>query len=222
MNDESNTKRIGGIQTPRAAITDSALPSRGKNEQIGKDEFLQMLVTQLKNQDPLDPMKNDQFAVNLAQFSQLEQLIQINHSLDGDNQGDVASLSGYLGTEVTLNESTVSVKDNDGGRVRFTLPSDATDVKLDLTREDGSVIESVELGDLSAGSYSVNLTELNTAFGEFGIQARATGASGIENEYEAFVAGIVTGFIPGPDAALLIGDRRISTADVREVNLPAA
>ncbi len=181
-----------------------------------------MLVTQLKNQDPLDPMKNDQFAVNLAQFSQLEQLVQINKTLDGDSQSDVASLSGYLGTEVTLNESKVTVKNNDGGRIRFTLPSDATNVKLDLTNSDGGVVETVDLGDLAGGSYSVNLTDLNTAYGEYGIKVRATGSSGVEKPYDAYAAGIVTGFVPGPNAALLLGDRRISTTDVREVNLPAA
>ena len=45
---------------------------------MGKDEFLKLLVTQLQNQDPLNPMKNEEFVTQLATFTSLEQLISIN------------------------------------------------------------------------------------------------------------------------------------------------
>lgn len=48
------------------------------NAALGRDEFLQLLVAQLRNQDPLSPMEPDQFASQLAQFSQVEQLIELN------------------------------------------------------------------------------------------------------------------------------------------------
>ena len=47
---------------------------------IGKDGFLKLLITQLQNQDPLDPMKNEEFAAQLAQFSSLEQMQNLNES----------------------------------------------------------------------------------------------------------------------------------------------
>src|SRR5690606_16235949 len=90
------------------------------NDQIGKNEFLNLLVTQLKNQDPMEPMKNDQFAVNLAQFSQLEQLIGINEKI-GTEKADLSSMAAYLGHEVTLNSDIALVTNHNGGGVKFNL-----------------------------------------------------------------------------------------------------
>ena len=50
------------------------------SNEMGRDQFLQLLVTQLKNQDPLDPVKNEDFLAQLAQFSTLEGMQQLNTS----------------------------------------------------------------------------------------------------------------------------------------------
>jgi flagellar basal-body rod modification protein FlgD len=61
--------------------------------EIGKDQFLELLVAQLQNQDPMNPVDNQQFVAQLATFSSLEQLISIN-------QG-VSSLAGLLNENTT-------------------------------------------------------------------------------------------------------------------------
>jgi flagellar basal-body rod modification protein FlgD len=50
---------------------------------MGKDEFVKLLITQMKNQDPMNPMDGKDLAAQLAQFSSVEQLISINAKLDG-------------------------------------------------------------------------------------------------------------------------------------------
>lgn len=222
MSDE--IKKLDQTQLLRALEKSTTLKAAqsgaGKNlNEIGKDEFLRMLVVQLKNQDPLDPMSSDDFAVNLAQFSQLEQLISINQKLDSTSGGDnLGSLAAFLGHEVTLNSNIAQVKNNDGGRVRFQLPREASDVKIELLRVDGSVKETIELGAMSAGRHSVALSDLASASGEYEIRVTAQGLSGENFNVDAFCAGIVTGFIPGADPVLLLGDREVRPADIKEVN----
>ena len=56
--------------------------SSGPSDELGKDAFLQLLVTQMRYQDPLDPMKNEDFIAQLAQFSTLEQMTNLNDSFE--------------------------------------------------------------------------------------------------------------------------------------------
>jgi flagellar basal-body rod modification protein FlgD len=81
-----------GAYTPTFSVTDpepvrgpaaptEVVPTRKKNDALGRDEFLQLLVAQMKNQDPLSPMDGQEMAAQLAQFSQVEQLLDIKASL---------------------------------------------------------------------------------------------------------------------------------------------
>ena len=62
--------------------TDSTTTITRNTGDLGKDDFLQLLVTQLKNQDPLEPMKNEEFVAQLAQFNSLEQMINLNKNFE--------------------------------------------------------------------------------------------------------------------------------------------
>jgi flagellar basal-body rod modification protein FlgD len=82
--------------------TPTVLPEGSRSTNIDKDAFLTLLVTQLKNQDPTNPQSNEEFIVQLATFSSLEQLTQINDgvakmakffelSTDNDTAADAAT-----------------------------------------------------------------------------------------------------------------------------------
>lgn len=69
---------IGSIGYAPMGATDTQTVPTTDLQAMGKDEFLKLLVTQLQNQDPLNPMKNEEFVTQLATFTSLEQLISIN------------------------------------------------------------------------------------------------------------------------------------------------
>jgi flagellar basal-body rod modification protein FlgD len=193
-----------------------------KSNQIGKDEFLQLLVTQLKHQDPLDPMKDEQFAVNLAQFSQLEQLISINDKVGADSGTDFSSLAAYLGHQVTLNTNKITVQSGEVGQVSFDLDSASENVRIELLNENDQVVASKDLGQFAAGKHTVELDQLNANDGEYSIRLVSQSVTGSEQEVQGFAAGIVNGFIPGPEAVLLVDGQEVGLADIREVNVASA
>jgi flagellar basal-body rod modification protein FlgD len=70
------------IELTTAASAQTKKQTAGNTETVSKDEFLQLLVAQLKNQDPIDPVKNENFLAQLASFSSLEQLVSIKEGID--------------------------------------------------------------------------------------------------------------------------------------------
>lgn len=77
------------------------VPSFEEKSNLGKDDFLQLLVAELSNQDPLEPMDDKDFIAQLAQFSSLEQLTDMNNQLQSMTQNNLlGSLSSLIGKEV--------------------------------------------------------------------------------------------------------------------------
>jgi flagellar hook assembly protein FlgD len=74
---------INGPSTPPLGTLEPTPPNSKtkRNDALGKEEFLKLLVAQMKNQDPLNPMDGQQMAAQLAQFSSVEQLINANDTL---------------------------------------------------------------------------------------------------------------------------------------------
>ncbi|QBG47370.1 flagellar hook capping protein [Verrucomicrobia bacterium S94] len=82
---------IEGLYEINSATT-TALSEVAGGE-LGKNEFLQMLVTQMQNQDPMEPMDNSEMTAQLAQFSALEQMENLNTRFEGFQQSSTAAMS---------------------------------------------------------------------------------------------------------------------------------
>ena len=85
--------------TPTAS-TDLTQATQSTSD-LGKNDFLNLLVTQLKNQDPLDPVKNQDFIAQLAQFNSLEQMMNLNKSFTTMlNLSSLAQASSLIGKQI--------------------------------------------------------------------------------------------------------------------------
>lgn len=212
-----DTKKIGDFTGAAAASAQTSQTK--KTDQLGKDEFLKLLVTQLKNQDPEAPMDSKEFAVQLAQFTQVEQLVSINNKLGG-GAGDISSVSGYLGHYVTLSGDGITVAGGNGGSLSMNLAQNAADVKVDILNKDGEVIGSSNLGPAQAGKRSVQLKDLNVPDGSYSVKVTAVSSStGQAFNPEVATGGMVTGVIPGPTPKLMVDGREVTLDQVKEVTV---
>lgn len=203
------------------ALSSAGITSQNKKAEMGKDEFLTLLVTQLKNQDPESPLDSKEFAVQLAQFTQVEKLISIDQKLQSQASA-TSSMAGYLGQEVVLNNNTVQAKGGNAGKLQIQLGQEATAVTVQLVNKAGAVVEEKAVGALQTGKRMVSLDELKVPDGEYQVRVKAIGRTGAQFEPKAAVSGIVSGFIPGLDPKLIVGGREVSMSDVKEVSLPSA
>jgi flagellar basal-body rod modification protein FlgD len=125
---------------------------------LGKDAFLQLLVTQMKNQNPLDPQDNTEFVGQLAQFSSVESLANLNTSVTAISSNYASSqalqASSLVGRSVIAASNTALVDPTKGlsGSVAVTATSTANTVGIyDGT---GNLVRSLDLGSSAAGNAS--------------------------------------------------------------------
>ena len=142
-----------------ASYKSNAQEKADKSDAVGQDVFLKMLVAQLQNQDPLNPMDGTDFSAQLAQFSQLEQLITLNDSMENlasaftqNSEGDV---TGYLGKQVTGNVETMNVDEGtvSGGFYNLSSPAD---VMITITDSDGKTVKTLYEGQQNSGSHLIS------------------------------------------------------------------
>jgi flagellar basal-body rod modification protein FlgD len=74
--------------------------STSKSNELGKDEFLKILITQLKNQDPMQPLQDKEFIAQMAQFTSVEQLTNMNNEMKALRQS-LGLAPGLIGKEVS-------------------------------------------------------------------------------------------------------------------------
>jgi flagellar basal-body rod modification protein FlgD len=212
------TSTISGY-SPTA--TTGQTSSTKKGDDMGQVEFMKLLIAQLKNQDPEAPVDSKEFAVQLAQFTQVEKLTAIDQKLASQSQNNISSMAGYLGQQVKLSSNEVAVSGGQGGQLQVDLSAASSLVKVDILDADGKVVGTKTFENLNAGKNIVTLDGLGIKDGRYGFSVAATRPSGA-GFYKpvAAVSGLVTGFVPGPDPKLVIGNQEYAVGAVQEVTLP--
>lgn len=136
----------------------SATKAPKSDQTLGKSEFMTLLVTQLRNQNPLEPLDNKDFIAQLSQFSSLEQLEGMRKSID-DQLSLQRSLSqttaiSLLGRQVTLDGSVVPLREGASSVVSYNLDESA-DVQIEIYDLQGTIVRTLTPGAQPLGDQKV-------------------------------------------------------------------
>jgi flagellar basal-body rod modification protein FlgD len=192
---------------------------------VGKDDFLRLLITQLRNQDPLTPMESQEFAAQLAQFSSLEQLQNMNTALNRSLTSDQllsSSINNVLaatliGREVRTDGNIFTLGESlDTMKLSYTLPAGAKSVKLHILDQDGVPVDLLDLGSSAAGDRTVEWDPAGKGYPgqRYSFFIEANNADGTP-----YIVGRITGVGYHEDGTtLILGGREVPFAGVRRIS----
>ena len=137
----------------------SSTATNSTSDANSADRFLKLLVAQMKNQDPLNPLDNAQVTSQLAQINTVSGINQLNSSVTGLSsqflQQQALQAVSLVGRDVIVPGNRVTVA-NDSGIGGFELATPADRVQLQVYKSDGTLINTTELGAGATGSHSFN------------------------------------------------------------------
>lgn len=129
-----------------------------KSNDLGKNEFLQLLVTQLNNQNPLEPQENGEFIAQLAQFSTVEGVEKLNSSvstmLSGYQSSQALQASSLVGRKVIVPSDKAMVDTSETFKASIVLPTSSSNVAVNVYDSAGTVVNRINMGQQEAGNVS--------------------------------------------------------------------
>jgi flagellar basal-body rod modification protein FlgD len=195
MSDYFNT-----INSVTASSTGTTTTDSKDDAIMGKDDFMMLLVAQLKNQDPLNPDDPTEFTAQLAQFSSLEQLYNLNESMESmaasNAESDKLATLGTIGKDVAYESETINYSGEEI-EIGYNLDSTASSVEIALEM-DGATVATLNGEGLTAGNHFVTWDGLTNdgdpaPVGEYTISITATASAGETVMVTPLVKSEVTG-----------------------------
>lgn len=145
----------------------SSNPTLVNNITESKDQFLKLLLAQLKNQDPLSPQDPSKFTEQMTSFGQLEQLFNLNSTmgkvLSAQPSMQRSEALGLVGKEISAKGDGIRIQGADKGKIGYQLQYPAKDVTIQVTDSSGNVLRVINAGNSSAGAHLINFDGLNSS-----------------------------------------------------------
>ena len=187
------------FQTPPADKISS------RTDTLDQIDFLQMLMAQLRAQDPMNPLQGHEYAAQLAQFSSVQQLEAIQSSLEESINmnlmmtqyinGNLAA--AFVGKLVRAQNNTVAMASGGDADLRFTLGASATDIEVNVLDSEGNVVRTIagnphESGDAAVYWDGRDNDGNHVPAGTYSFEVSAKDAGGADVTATSYVEGIVS------------------------------
>ena len=223
LNTNNNSSSASQVQDASALLNPTGM---------GRDDFLKLLIEQMKNQDPLNPMENQDFASQLAQFSSLEELRTINNNLDQGVQIDMllaqavnnTMSANFVGKSLKAIGNTIEYSGEGQATLAFRPESDVDRIKFTIKNEAGTVVRTIEVENYSATDSTFQWDGKNSdgeqlAAGKYTFEAEGFDDKNNPITVNTFVVGTITGVrYENGNTVLVCNGEEISFSRIIEIS----
>lgn len=227
----SSVSYVSALTSTASSSASTSSTSTDSTTSDDKATFLKLLMTQLENQNPLDPVDTTEFTNQLVAYSSLEQQMNTNDKLDSVisslNSSSSLSAFSYIGADVDIDTNQSVVQDGTA-EWKFSLEDDAKDATLKVSDSSGKVLYTQSLSATDAGTYDFSVDSvadnLNLANGTplyLSVSAEDTAGNNINTSILSSVT--VDGVQTGGDGSLTLyaGNTSFSSDDIEAMRQSA-
>jgi flagellar basal-body rod modification protein FlgD len=191
---------------------------RAVKKQLDKDDFMRIMITEMKHQDPTKPMDADRMATQMAQVTSVEQMknvaAAVDRLADKNSATDRIAMSAMIGKTVTVDKGRFVHQKGNLSPINFDLPEDAQKIKLSIQNEKGEEIASRVLEPMKSGPNvynwdGVNASNTQSASGGYMVRVEAENAKGGKIKVDPISKESIVGVtFEGGETNFLVGDAK--------------
>ena len=210
-----------------AGSTTTTTPASAQ-EPLGKEAFLELLVAQLSAQDPMNPMDSREFTAQLAQFSALEQMTNVNRTLEelvaAQQAMGNSSMISLIGKFVDIPGNSIEHTQGETTNLTYSLGSEASTTKIEIFDAAGNLVNTFN----GPGAEGSNLTIWNgldsqgnpVGSGFYTFKIQVTDAAGKPVTAETFTTGLVTDVLfEEGEAFAVVNGQKLPAAEITRVSI---
>jgi len=200
-----------------------------EDSSLGKDDFLKLLIAQLSAQDPLDPMGAQDFSAQLAQFTALEQMTNVNSNLEILQKLQTASHNtsslNLIGKTVESYGNAFRHSANSSETLSYSLASDAESVRIDIFDITGSQIDMVRIDNQTQGKNNASWDGFDKRgnplpAGTYSFTVKADNQAGVPIAVDTFSSGLVSDVVFGEDETyVIVNGKELPISTIKRVSI---
>ena len=194
-------------------------------DQLGQEDFLKLMTTQLQNQDPFAPMENGEFIAQMAQFSTVTGITSMDESLKNVaaklGETRIATAANMLGHSVLVPGKIARADDDGSVNGVIDLPSASTNVNVVFKSQNGEIIDTINLGNQSSGlvgfAWHGAPKEMIENDEPIFVEAYANSGKGMEGVSSSIFAEVLSSSAGDGDTGVMLDVRDYGTISANEV-----